>query len=61
MSTVWQQVEVRGIAEIPGLPGVRVETLPVYKDARGSLHELFRVDEIRHELNPNSPYQIPPS
>ena len=33
MSTVWQQVEVRGIIEIPGLPGVRVEALPVFKDA----------------------------
>jgi dTDP-4-dehydrorhamnose 3,5-epimerase len=46
MSTVWQPVEVRGIFEIPGLPGVRVEALPVYKDPRGSLHELFRADEI---------------
>jgi hypothetical protein len=27
MSTVWQQVEVRGIVEIPGLPGVCVEAL----------------------------------
>lgn len=25
---------------------MRVEALPVFKDARGSLHELFRVDEI---------------
>ena len=46
MSTVWQPVEVRGITEIPGLPGVRVEALPVFKDVRGSLHELFRVDEV---------------
>jgi len=46
MSTLWQPVEVRGIYEIPGLPGVRVEALPVFKDARGSLHELFRVDEV---------------
>lgn len=52
MSTVWQQVEVRGIIEIPGLPGVRVEALPVFKDPRGSLHELFRVDEIPAGFKP---------
>lgn len=52
MSTVWQQVEVRGTFEIPGLPGVRVEALPVYKDTRGSLHELFRVDEIPAGFKP---------
>lgn len=46
MSTIWQQVEVKGIFEIPGLPGARVESLPVWKDERGSLHELFRVDEL---------------
>lgn len=46
MPTNWQQIEVRGIGEIPGLPGVRVEALPVFQDARGSLHELFRRDEI---------------
>jgi dTDP-4-dehydrorhamnose 3,5-epimerase len=52
MSTVWQQIAVHGICEIPGLPGVRVEALPVYKDARGSLHELFRVDEIPAGFKP---------
>lgn len=52
MSTVWQPVEVRGILEIPGLPGVRVEALPVFKDARGSLHELFRVDEVPAGFKP---------
>jgi len=46
MSTVWQQVEVRGVAGIPGLPGVRVEALPIFRDSRGSLHELFRTDEV---------------
>jgi dTDP-4-dehydrorhamnose 3,5-epimerase-like enzyme len=61
MSTVWQQIEARGILEIPGLPGMRVEALPVFKDSRGSLHELFRADEIRHELNPHSLYQLPQS
>lgn len=52
MNTVWQQVEVRGIAGIPGLPGVRVEALPVFNDARGSLHELYRADEIPGEFKP---------
>ncbi|HEY3932575.1 MAG TPA: dTDP-4-dehydrorhamnose 3,5-epimerase family protein [Verrucomicrobiae bacterium] len=52
MSTVWQQIEVRGIIEIPDLPGVRVEALPVFKDARGSLHELFRTDEIPSGFKP---------
>ena len=52
MSTVWQQVEVRGIAEVPGLPGVRIEELPVYQDGRGSLHELYRTDEIPSEFKP---------
>ena len=52
MITVWQQVEVRGIFEIPGLPGARVEALPVFKDDRGSLHELFRADEIPPGFKP---------
>ena len=52
MSTVWQQVEVRGISDVPGLPGVRVEALPVYPDPRGSLHELYRSDEIPKGFNP---------
>lgn len=52
MSTHWQRVEVQGIAEIPGLPGVRVEALPVFFDPRGSLHELYRTDEIPSGFNP---------
>ncbi len=52
MSTIWQPVEVRGIFEIPDLPGVRVEALPVFKDVRGSLHELFRTDEIPAGFKP---------
>jgi len=31
---------------------VRVEALPVFKDARGSLHELFRTDEIPAGFKP---------
>lgn len=50
--TAWQQVEVRGISAIPGLPGVRLEALPVFKDPRGGLHELFRVDEIPPDFKP---------
>jgi hypothetical protein len=61
MSTVWQQIEARGIFEIPGLPGVRGEALPDSKDPRGSSHDLFRVDEIQPELNPHSPDQLPQS
>jgi dTDP-4-dehydrorhamnose 3,5-epimerase len=52
MSTVWQQIEVSGISGIPGLPGVRVEALPIFKDMRGSLHELFRTDEIPAGFKP---------
>ncbi len=52
MTTLWQTVEVRGITDIPGLPGVRVEALPVFKDTRGSLHELFRTDEIPATFKP---------
>ena len=52
MTTTWQHVEVRGVFEIPGLPGVRVEVLPVFPDPRGSLHELYRSDEIPKEFKP---------
>ncbi|MGO8765418.1 MAG: dTDP-4-dehydrorhamnose 3,5-epimerase [Limisphaerales bacterium] len=52
MSTVWQRVEVRGIAEVAGLPGARVEALPVFRDPRGTLHELFRTDEIPSGFKP---------
>lgn len=52
MFTVWQQVAVQGICGIPELPDVRVEALPVFKDQRGSLHELFRVDEIPADFKP---------
>jgi len=52
LKTQWTIIEVGGRPEIPGLPGVRVEALPVFKDARGSLHELFRVDEIPAGFTP---------
>lgn len=52
MNTQWIQIEVGGIPEIPGLPDVRIEALPVFPDARGSLHELYRADEIPIEFKP---------
>jgi dTDP-4-dehydrorhamnose 3,5-epimerase len=52
LNTQWTEVRVGGGSEIPGLPGVRVEALPVFKDQRGTLHELFRVDEIPAGFNP---------
>ncbi len=52
MKTQWTEVKIGGGAEIAGLPGVRVEALPVFKDPRGSLHELFRADEIPAGFKP---------
>jgi dTDP-4-dehydrorhamnose 3,5-epimerase len=52
LKTQWTQIEVNGVVEISSLPGVRVEALPVFKDARGSLHELFRTDEIPAGFKP---------
>ena len=52
MNTEWTQTKVSDITDIAGLPGVRVEALPVFKDARGSLHELFRTDEIPAGFKP---------
>jgi dTDP-4-dehydrorhamnose 3,5-epimerase len=45
VETIWQQVDCCAAGAISGLPGARVEPLPVFRDARGSLHELFRNDE----------------
>jgi dTDP-4-dehydrorhamnose 3,5-epimerase len=54
MDTHWQRIEAAGtgITEISDLPGVRLETVPVFNDPRGSLHELFRLDEIPPEFRP---------
>jgi dTDP-4-dehydrorhamnose 3,5-epimerase len=52
LNTQWTEVKVIGVLEIPGLPGVRVEALPVFKDTRGTLHELFRMDEIPAGFKP---------
>jgi len=66
LKTQWTETKVSGITEIPGLPGTRAEELPVSKDTRDGLHELFRVDEIPAgfdplKFNPNSPHQPPQS
>ncbi|MGN6552199.1 MAG: dTDP-4-dehydrorhamnose 3,5-epimerase family protein [Verrucomicrobiota bacterium] len=52
MTTVWRQIDVQGICEVSGLPGVRVESLPVFLDERGSLFELYRNDEVPSEFKP---------
>lgn len=54
MTTEWHEVSVDagGPREISGLPGVRVELLPVFNDPRGSLHELWRSDEIPSGFQP---------
>jgi dTDP-4-dehydrorhamnose 3,5-epimerase len=52
LKTEWTEVKVSGVAEIPGLPDVRVEALPVFKDQRGTLHELFRTDEVPAGFKP---------
>jgi dTDP-4-dehydrorhamnose 3,5-epimerase len=52
LNAQWTEVKVTGVLEIPGFPGVRIEALPVFKDARGSLHELFRTDEIPASFRP---------
>ncbi len=52
MATQWQRIEVAGVQTIPGLPGVRVEALPVFKDDRGSLYELYREDDMPESFKP---------
>ncbi len=54
METNWQRLEPiqKGTLEIPELPGVRIEALPVFHDKRGSLHEMYRVDEIPPDFKP---------
>jgi hypothetical protein len=54
MTTAWQQVEVRGIIKIPGLSGVVVTVTSLLFKGEGRRDP---VDEIRHELNPDSPCQ----
>ena len=50
----WHEIQPpsSGVAPVPGLPGVRLDTAPVFHDARGSLHELYRLDEIPPEFKP---------
>jgi dTDP-4-dehydrorhamnose 3,5-epimerase len=52
LKTRWSQIEVKGVLAVAELPGVRVEALSVFKDPRGSLHELFRMDEMPAGFKP---------
>lgn len=52
MITEWHELQVGRDSQIPGLPDVRVEALPVYNDPRGSLLELFRTDEVPKGFRP---------
>lgn len=54
METTWQQLEPikTGLQTIPGLPGVRLEAVPVFGDSRGTVLELFRTDEDPADFNP---------
>ena len=48
METEWITVAPNAdeVSDVDGLPGVRIEAAPVYTDPRGSLHELWRSDEV---------------
>src|SRR6185436_13204553 len=48
METIWHKLDpIRNDSrEIPGLPGVRLEAVPVFGDGRGTVLELFRTDEV---------------
>jgi dTDP-4-dehydrorhamnose 3,5-epimerase len=48
METIWHRLDPirKGTQEIPGLPGVRLEAVPVFGDGRGTVLELFRTDEV---------------
>jgi len=54
MATRWHTIEpvTTGVQLVENLPGVRIEALPVFGDARGTLHELFRVDETPAGFQP---------
>ena len=54
MRTIWQHVKpiTQGVGQIAGLPGVVMEAVPVYRDGRGSLLELYRDDEIPAGFSP---------
>ena len=54
METIWHKLDPirNGMRELPGLPGVRLETVPVFRDGRGTVLELFRTDEVPAGYNP---------
>ena len=48
----WIEISKPQTGEIKELSGVCIRTLTVHNDARGSLHELWRQDEIPAGFNP---------
>ena len=52
MATRWIEINNLQKSEIQNLPGVRIKKLPIHFDSRGSLHELWRQDEIPAGFNP---------
>ena len=49
---VWIEIGNLQTGAVKDLPGVYIEELPVHKDPRGSLHEIWRQDEIPEGFNP---------
>ncbi len=54
MKTEWNTIKPKtdGFSEVDGLPGVIIEEAPIYTDQRGSLHELWRSDEVPEGYQP---------
>jgi dTDP-4-dehydrorhamnose 3,5-epimerase len=52
MATQWTEISDFLASEIKGLPGVSATLLPVHRDQRGCLFELWREDEIPAEFMP---------
>jgi dTDP-4-dehydrorhamnose 3,5-epimerase len=48
----WLEVNNPESGEIAELAGVSISRLPIHNDARGSLHEIWRQDEIPEGFNP---------
>ena len=48
----WIKVNNPRAGEIADLPGVNIGRLPIHNDGRGSLHEIWRQDEIPEGFNP---------
>ena len=48
----WTEISNPKAGAVAGLPGVSIGRLPVHNDVRGSLHEIWRQDEIPVGFNP---------